>query len=44
MPSVFALRVLGWVAAVLVLLPVFAVLAAVLLLNLDPGRRLVERR
>ena len=36
-------RIIGWVASVLVLLPVFVVLAAVLLLNLDPGRRLVER-
>ncbi len=34
---------IGWVLGVLVLVPVFAVLAAVLLLNLDPGRRLVER-
>ncbi len=37
------LRVLVWVLGVLVLVPVFAVLAAILLLNLDPGRRLVER-
>ena len=37
------LRLLGWVVAVLVLVPVFAVLAAILLLNVDPGRRLVER-
>ena len=37
------LRILGWIASVLVLLPVFAVLAVVLLLNLDPGRHLVER-
>ena len=36
-------RIVGWLLAVLVLLPVFVVLAAVLLLNLDPGRRLVER-
>ena len=38
-----ALRVFGWGLGVLVLIPVFALLAAVLLLNLDPGRRLVER-
>ena len=37
-----ALRILGWVVGVLVLAPIFAVLAAVLLLNIDPGRRLVE--
>ncbi len=37
------LRILGWVLGVLVLVPVFAVLAAILLLNIDPGRRLVER-
>ena len=37
------LRVLGWVLGVLVLAPLFAVLAAVLLLNIDPGRHLVER-
>ena len=37
------LRLLGWVLGVLVLAPVFAVLAAVLLLNTDPGRHLVER-
>ncbi len=35
--------IVGWVFGVLVLVPAFAVLAAVLLLNLDPGRRLVER-
>ncbi len=37
------LRVVVWVLGVLVLVPVFAVLAAILLLNIDPGRRLVER-
>ena len=37
------LRIVGWVLGVLILVPVFAVLAAILLLNLDPGRRLVER-
>ncbi len=37
------LRVAGWLGGVLVLIPVFAVLAAVVLLNTDPGRRLVER-
>lgn len=37
------LKVLGWLAAVLILVPVFAVLAAILLLNIDPGRRLAER-
>ncbi len=37
------LRILGWVLGVLILVPIFAVLAAVLLLNVDPGRRLVER-
>ena len=37
------LRVLVWLLGVLVLVPVFAVLAAILLLNVDPGRRLVER-
>ena len=37
------LRIVGWVVGVLVLVPVFAVLAVVLLLNLDPGRRLAER-
>ncbi len=36
-------RILGWIVGVLVLAPIFAVLAAVLLLNIDPGRRLVER-
>jgi translocation and assembly module TamB len=35
--------ILGWVVGVLVLLPVFAVIAAVALLNIDPGRHLVER-
>ena len=38
-----ALRIVGWVIGVLVLVPIVAVLAAVLLLNIDPGRRLVER-
>ena len=37
------LRIVGWTLAVLVLLPVFAVLALVLLLNIDPGRHLAER-
>ena len=37
------LRIAAWILAVLVLLPVFAVLAAILLLNLDPGRRLVAQ-
>ena len=37
------LRIVGWVLGVLILVPVFAVLAAILLLNIDPGRRLVER-
>ncbi|WP_158743768.1 translocation/assembly module TamB domain-containing protein [Acidisphaera sp. L21] len=37
------LRILGWVVGVLVLAPIFVVLAAILLLNIDPGRRLVER-
>ncbi len=36
-------RILGWVVGVLILAPIFAVLAAVVLLNIDPGRRLVER-
>ncbi len=35
-------RILGWVVGVLILTPIFAVLAAVLLLNIAPGRRLVE--
>ncbi len=38
-----ALRIFGWALGVLVLIPVLALLAAVLLLNIDPGRRLVER-
>ncbi len=37
------LRIVAWTVGVLVLVPVFAVLAAVLLLNVDPGRRLAER-
>ena len=37
------MRVISWVLTVLVLAPVVALLAAVLLLNVDPGRRLVER-
>ena len=37
------LRILGWVVGVLILVPFFGVLATVLLLNVDPGRRLVER-
>ena len=36
-------RIVAWVLGVLILVPIFAVLAAILLLNLDPGRRLVER-
>ena len=35
-------RILGWIAGILVLAPVFVLLAAILLLNVDPGRRLVE--
>ena len=38
-----ALRVAGWLLGVLVLLPVLAVVLALVLLNVDPGRRLVER-
>ncbi len=37
------LRIVAWVVGVLVLVPVFAVLAVVLLLNINPGRRLAER-
>ena len=36
-------RIVLWLVAVLVLIPVLAVVAALVLLNIDPGRRLVER-
>ena len=36
-------RILGWVLGIVILVPIFAVLAVVVLLNTDPGRRLVER-
>ena len=35
-------RIALWLVAVLVLIPVLAILAALVLLNIDPGRRLVE--
>ena len=36
-------RIFAWVLGVLILVPIFAILAAILLLNINPGRRLVER-
>ena len=36
-------RILLWLLGVLVLIPVLAITAALVLLNIDPGRRLVER-
>ena len=32
-------RILLWLVAVLVLIPVLAIIAALVLLNIDPGRR-----